>query len=209
MGRVVVLFSGGIDSTAALYRVLTEYPEFQVLVHHVKLMTSENRHQAEAIAVKGILKWLRKKQFNFRYEEMEFKSPYPLWDAHIYGMTTGAICMITNDITHFATGATYTTYDDQGRNVYPGPGEDHFKQIVSLHAGREIEVLPVFRNDAGEFLSKQEAWDYIPDAIKPNIWSCRRPEYSELGATRCHKCLTCRDLNQLKPRPRNNLTYQL
>jgi hypothetical protein len=207
--RVIVLFSGGIDSTAALHRVLTEWTDYQPIVHHVKLFTSENRQQAEAMAVKRILGWYKENGFNFNYVEMEFKTPYPIWDAQVYGMTAGAMAMMDKGITHFATGATYTTYNESGENIYPGPGESSFTEIVSDHAGRDIWPLPVFRNKAGEFLSKQEAWDYVPDEIKPYIWSCRRPRYNDIGAFRCGECLTCAEMKKIEPKPANHLSYPL
>jgi hypothetical protein len=164
---------------------------------------------AEAVAVKRILKWYKINKFNFDYIEMTFQTSYPLWDADIYGMTTGTICSMDGSITHFATGSTCTTYDKDGRSVYPGPNESEFQKIIDTHARREIKILPVFRDDAGKFLDKQGAWDLIPDELKPSIWSCRRPVYNGLGASRCHSCETCRDMNTLRPRARNNLMYEL
>ena len=207
--RVIVLFSGGIDSTAALHRTLTEWTDYEPVVHHVKLFTSEGRQQAEAIAVKRILTWYKESGYNFNYIEMEFKTPYPIWDAQVYAMTTGAVCWMDKGITNFATGATYTTYDDRGVNIYPGPGESHFTRLVSDHAGRDVWPLPVFRGAAGEFFNKQTAWDHVPDEIKPYIWSCRRPQYNDRGAVRCNNCLTCRELDNIEPKPANHLNYPI
>lgn len=209
MDRVLVLFSGGIDSTAALHRVFTEHKDLYPIVHHVHLESSENRSQAEALAVKRILKWYKAHGFRFSYVEMSFKTPYPLWDANIYGMTTGAICSMDKGITHFATGATYTTYSASGEQIYPGPTEAEFQNIVNVHAGRHVSILPVFRDKDGRFFDKQGAWDIIPNQVKPLIWSCRRPEYGGLGPTRCNRCETCRELNKLEPPAQQLLKYEL
>lgn len=207
--KVLILFSGGIDSAATLHRVFTEHGDLYPIVHHINLINQENRHKAEAMAVQRILRWYRTNKYNFDYIEATFKMEFGIWDAQVYGMTAGAIAWKDKSITHIATGTRYTTLNDSGENIYPGPGESGFNEVLDIHAGRHLEVLPVFREPSGEFTDKQTAWELIPDELKPFIWSCRRPIYNDLGATRCHSCETCRDMNTLRPRPRNNLVYEI
>ena len=42
--------------------------------------------------------------------------------------------------------------------------------------------------------SKQEIYDFLPDYIKFNTWSCRKPKYNTNGnAIECGECNTCKD----------------
>lgn len=45
------MFSGGLDSTYVLHKILTdqEYAEYDVHVHHMRLVNSEKRAAAEEI----------------------------------------------------------------------------------------------------------------------------------------------------------------
>ncbi len=55
------MFSGGLDSVYVLHKILIdpEYAEYDVHVHHMRLINKENRAAAEEIAVKNVVDYLR------------------------------------------------------------------------------------------------------------------------------------------------------
>jgi hypothetical protein len=62
------MFSGGIDSTAMLVKLLTEGTD-ELRVHHIHMQNREGRDAAEQRAVNSILSWCREHYRPFRYSE--------------------------------------------------------------------------------------------------------------------------------------------
>lgn len=59
--RTLVMLSGGIDSTAALWHVLHHPEKYgEIHVHHIHIQNIEARWHAEATAVKNILDCMKK-----------------------------------------------------------------------------------------------------------------------------------------------------
>ncbi len=61
--RILCMYSGGVDSTAVVYKLLTElkYSSYDIHVHHISMINLENKHDAELSAVFNCLGWLKKK----------------------------------------------------------------------------------------------------------------------------------------------------
>src|SRR3982751_1602058 len=62
------MFSGGLDSTAMLVKLLTE-GEDELRVHHIRMANREARDGAEQRAVESIVAWCRERYRAFRYSE--------------------------------------------------------------------------------------------------------------------------------------------
>ena len=78
MGRILVqiesgvttlaMFSGGIDSTAMLVKLLTASAD-ELRVHHIRMVNREGRDRAESRAVEAIVAYCREHYRPFRYSE--------------------------------------------------------------------------------------------------------------------------------------------
>src|SRR5215207_3573713 len=62
------MFSGGMDSTAMLVKLLAQSDE-ELRVHHIRMVNREGRAGAEQAAVQAILAWCRGRYRPFRYSE--------------------------------------------------------------------------------------------------------------------------------------------
>src|SRR5262245_37297436 len=62
------MFSGGMDSTAMLVKLLTTGSD-ELRVHHIRLQNREGRDGAESRAVEAIVAWCRERYRPFRYSE--------------------------------------------------------------------------------------------------------------------------------------------
>jgi 7-cyano-7-deazaguanine synthase in queuosine biosynthesis len=62
----LAMFSGGLDSTAMLVRLLTR-GEDELRVHHIRMVNREGRDGAEQAAVEPILAYCRAHYRPFRY----------------------------------------------------------------------------------------------------------------------------------------------
>src|ERR671919_1151716 len=71
----LVMFSGGLDSTAMLVKLLAESAE-ELRVHHIRMVNREKRHLAEQRAVEAIVAYCRRHYRPFRYSEsgLEFEA---------------------------------------------------------------------------------------------------------------------------------------
>lgn len=121
--RILCMYSGGIDSTAVLYKLLTDmkYISYDIHVHHISLINIENKHDAELVAVSNCLKWFKKKipnrkiLFTKNIVDFNFLQPiFPL-DSDIFSFVAGQIFRSCNPSVgmnvkydFFATGLTNT-----------------------------------------------------------------------------------------------------
>src|SRR3954452_24114617 len=62
------MFSGGLDSTAMLVKLLRESDD-ELRVHHIRMANQEARAGAEQRAVESIVAWCRGRYRPFRYSE--------------------------------------------------------------------------------------------------------------------------------------------
>src|SRR3954465_5519790 len=62
------MFSGGLDSTAMLVKLLEESAD-ELRVHHIRMQNKEGRDGAEQRAVEAIVQWCRGRYRPFRYSE--------------------------------------------------------------------------------------------------------------------------------------------
>src|SRR3954464_10759100 len=64
----LVMFSGGLDSTAMLVKLLRDTGD-ELRVHHIRMANKEEREGAEQHAVESIMGWCRDHYRRFRYSE--------------------------------------------------------------------------------------------------------------------------------------------
>ncbi len=189
------MYSGGLDSTGMLYRLLTdaEFADYDVHVHHLALKNRENRHEAERLAVHGTLAWLREqghRPFTFTQSEHDytFLKRYFVFDSFWYGFMAANIVTADPTIVHVAIGRTRSDYDaedgawltiaNRGRDVY------HATLPLELRHTRGY-IFPVIR------FTKQEIWDLLPAPLREMSWSCRIPSYVDGRAVACGTCPSC------------------
>jgi hypothetical protein len=69
----LIQLSGGVDSTYILWKWLIENPNEYCLVHHIKLINYEQRHDYEIEAIDKVLRWLDNKGLkNYFYVQNTF-----------------------------------------------------------------------------------------------------------------------------------------
>jgi 7-cyano-7-deazaguanine synthase in queuosine biosynthesis len=189
------MFSGGLDSTGMLYRLLTdpEYGEYNIHVHHVKMCNRENRQQAESIAVENIIGWFHNNGMsNFRYTEntIDFEflkhGNFP-WDSDVTNFVAGNI--VKNKKNTYKYIAFGRTKNDTNRTI-TSLSNDILEGVLR---GRPVEKIYPITD-----LTKEELWDYLPEELREYTWSCRRPKYIDGVPTACGRCVPCKDLKHIK-----------
>jgi 7-cyano-7-deazaguanine synthase in queuosine biosynthesis len=193
----IIPFSGGIDSTAALYLTLTENPDKHYLVFKVNLINGENgsRTVKEEQAVIAILDELRRMGIqNFTYRRLSYDysqlGPPPIWDSEAVNFAAATCVRAYPEIEEFVEGAIGDDYLQEGF-------QDRLDQIekvlylVSERTAEDLRIVFPLKD-----MMKYEVMKSMPDNILKLTWSCRYPEGAAMWQLkRCHKCATCKTID--------------
>lgn len=184
--RILLMLSGGIDSTGCFYKLVQEKANLHV--HHLHLDNPEQRYRAEAAAVEKILSYM--KNFGeFSYSESYHKYPEFngnfLWDSDIFSFTAGHICHAISTIQQVAIGMTAS--DKQ-----PGLNDRILRsaRVFAAFGTKAKKVYPV------ETMTKKEVYDLLPEDLRSLTWSCRTPIYQGGDIVRCGRCKACHELKK-------------
>ena len=200
---ILCMYSGGLDSAGALYRLLAadEYSEFRIHVHHMHLVNRENRWKAEKLATERTLKTFIDSGYRkFRYTSSthQYRSLRKrfIWDMDLCAFMSANLALNDRSIRHVAMGRTKTDVEEGGFNFNQRMerAQRIFKGVLSLD---EIEIGYIF--PVIDF-SKQELWEMLPEWVRRHVWSCRRPLYNSQGEPKaCGRCITCKDMAKHTP----------
>ncbi len=193
----IIPFSGGIDSTAALYLTLTQNPNKQYLVFKVLLINGENgsRTVKEEQAVLAILDALRNKGIqNFTYRRLSYDysqlGPPPIWDSEAVNFAAATCIRAYPSIEEMVEGAIADDYLQDGFDDRMA----QIEKILYLVSDRKKSELNI--TFPLKYKMKYEVMKLIPPSILSLTWSCRYPEGADnWQLKRCHKCATCRSID--------------
>lgn len=200
------MFSGGIDSTAMLYHLLTdkEYMEYDIHAHFIVLINKEGRHNAEISAAKSCVDWFKKNCRPFILTDNVidfsfFRGDFP-WDADVMSFVDAEIIInYGGDYKYVAYGQTKTdllTREQASENS--GTFPDYSKSIMLLDMmlkeyNKEVERIFPLKD-----MTKKEAWDMMPVDLRKSTWSCRKPQYINNVYVPCGVCRTCVQMKKEK-----------
>ena len=192
MKSILLMFSGGLDSLAALYLLLTDpkYAEYSIHVHHVEIINKEDRHIAERCAVQKIINYLHVNKYReFQYSESSVVIPsvngnIP-WDTDITSFISGYMASFVK-----FDGVAFGVNKDEALHV----SEKQSKRaeiIFESFSPHAIKIFPIVH------MTKKEIFEFLPKDLSAISWSCRTPVYKDGQIIRCNKCKTCRALSRL------------
>ncbi len=197
---ILLMLSGGIDSTYALFKYLTE-TSLPVHAHHISMQVEEEpRYVLEDAACKRIVNFCGGyRQFSYTESSYGFDLPYTGWDADVQLMVGARVA--ANLEAKRVTMVLGINADDMAREeVAERAKRDVLKnlwdaQIASIDAERRDRNNPVIHLPfKGAY--KHEMIQEMPTGLLRMTWSCRKPEHRE-GPTDagrdfpCGKCHAC------------------
>jgi 7-cyano-7-deazaguanine synthase in queuosine biosynthesis len=181
----LVMFSGGIDSTAMLVKLLTEDTD-ELRVHHIRMENREGRDGAEQRAVESILAWCGERYRPFRYSEsgLDFRAleAIPI-DYLSIAFVACQVAIDTPRCTRIAVGSLAADTDIENRSARQ---RRVFDAMYECYRARKLGeprvewIYPVYD------LPKAEIAAALPRELLDLTWSCRRP----VGGSR--PCLVCK-----------------
>lgn len=202
--RTLVMLSGGIDSTAALWHVLHHPDEYgEVLVHHIHIKNLEARWVAEALAVKNVLTYIKKHvPTPFSYSQSTIEVPHFgnqfMFDVEAMGFVTGYMTSRDTKITKVVIAATKTDFElgvdgsvmrgKRAHNAYHPDEEDHSARIKEYPQSH---------------MTKAEVYASVPPELAALTWSCRTPHYVDGKPVECGRCKTCKIEMRTVKRPKS------
>jgi hypothetical protein len=184
--KILIMFSGGLDSTGALWKLL--HSKEEIHAHHLYLVNKENRAKAEDKAVRDIIEYCKKIR-DFSYSESYHECPSYngnfMWDSDIYNFIAGTICLSLRSIKEVAIGRTKS---DTG---------------IERRADRGTKILQTFDPDIKKIypvgdMTKEQIYQMLPEELRILTWSCRTPIYDKDGIKNCEICRTCKEISKIK-----------
>lgn len=182
--EILLMFSGGLDSTGVFWKLINEKKDIHV--HHLYLSNRENRAEAESVAVKNIIDYMKKiREFSYTESFHEYPSYNGnfMWDSDIYNFVAGTICLSAKTIKEVAIGRTKS---DVGIEQRAGRGT----KILNILSPNVKKIYPV-----GD-MKKKEIYDMLPEELRKLTWSCRTPIYKDGDIEKCQKCKTCLEIKK-------------
>ena len=184
------MFSGGLDSTAMLVKLLGASEE-PLRVHHIRMANREGRAQAEQAAVAAIVDYCRARYRPFRYSEsaLDFGEleAIPI-DYLSIAYVACQVAIDTPGCTRIAVASLERDTDIVNRSARQRRVFDTMYECYRARKLGEPEVewiYPVYR------LTKRELAAALPRQLVEMTWSCRRP-VAEQGRYRpCGGCKAC------------------
>jgi 7-cyano-7-deazaguanine synthase in queuosine biosynthesis len=184
----LVMFSGGVDSTAMLVKLLAESAE-ELRVHHIRMQNREGRDRAEGRAVEGIVAYCRAHYRDFRYSEsaLDFSTleAIPI-DYLSIAFVACQVAIDTPGCNRVAVGALATDTDIANRSARQ---QRVFQEMYACYRARKLGepgmewIFPVYD------VPKSELAAALPHELLELTWSCRRPLE---GFRPCGVCKACK-----------------
>ena len=175
----LLMFSGGLDSTAALYKLLTGGSD-ELRVHHVHLINREARARAERDATATVIAWCRKHCRPFQYSESTLDLAGLQAIPIDYVSIAYAACQVAIDTPgcdRIAVGTLAADLDETKRKVSVSQRRV-FDAMYACYRARKLGsadlqwIYPVYE------LSKAQVVASLPEELRAAAWSCRRPPRS-------------------------------
>src|SRR5262247_4108719 len=187
----LVMFSGGLDSTAMLVKLLASPKEEmreELRVHHIHMVNREGRDRAERRAVDAIVAYCRAHYRPFRYSEsaLDFSDleAIPI-DYLSIAFVACQVAIDTPRCTRIAVGALSTDTDIANRTARQ---RRVFDEMYACYRARKLGapqvewIFPVYD------IPKAELAAALPRELRDLTWSCRRPVASAEGWLPCGVC---------------------
>jgi 7-cyano-7-deazaguanine synthase in queuosine biosynthesis len=187
----LVMFSGGLDSTAMLVKLLAETRE-ELRVHHIRMANREERADAEQAAVERIVAWCRSRYRPFRHSEsaLDFREleAIPI-DYLCIAFVACQVAIDTPGCNRIAVAALARDTDIENRSARQ---RRVFETLHECYRARKLGepnvrwIYPVYDATKAQLAAR------LPRQLVDLTWSCRRPVQESNGVFRpCGTCKAC------------------
>ena len=185
------MFSGGLDSTAMLVKLL-ESSRDELRVHHIRMVNREGRAEAEHAAVQAIVAWCRARYRPFRYSESGLDFAQLEAIPIDYLSIAYAACQVAIDTPGCDRIAVASLSRDTDIVNRSARQRQVFDAMYACYRARKLGepqvewLYPVYDCDKAQIAAM------LPPELASLTWSCRRPAAKPGGGFRpCGACKAC------------------
>lgn len=201
---ILCMLSGGLDSTGALYKIVTEdeYKDYHIHVHSMTINNFEERAPAEYKAVNDIRKWFEKNYpdrplvFDRSIHDYTYMGNNFIWDADLTAYMGAQIIRHSDrEYVGRVVGRTLTDHETSILHF-----DDRLRRALNIYAvtfgdcgkNQPETLIPVGK------MRKRDIWDMLPHDLRELTWSCRKPKRTGKNEyAPCGRCITCRDIREM------------
>ena len=184
------MFSGGLDSTAMLVKLLGEGDE-ELRVHHIRMANKEDRDDAEQAAVERIVAYCRDRYRPFRYSEsgLDFRGLEAIPIDYI--SIAFVACQVAIDTPRCSRVAVASLARDTDIENRSARQRRVFDAMYECYRARKLGepalewIYPVYRATKAELAAS------LPKDLVRLTWSCRRPVREGPAWRPCGACKAC------------------
>lgn len=194
-----VMFSGGIDSTYCLYKLLNE--GFNVHAHFINLHQSSIRYVMEQKAVISIIGWFNNNGYNIHFTQSIIKFNKRIPNIAVLGYVGIHVYLdhydfISKTEKNFKLDLVYGSEKD----TYGFSREDKkvqqiiFNSYFDYRKGRKPKLFSPILD-----VWKADMFKELPGDLIELTWTCRNPKKSGSRYIQCGECRPCkRNIRQKK-----------
>ena len=201
---ILLMLSGGIDSTAILHSLLTEekYQEYDIYVHHISLDNRQRRSPAEAEAVEKIVTYYRYvNHFDYTVSSIDTLSMNARWsgrfsfDMDIVCFMAAQVCLAKRNIRQVMLGVMADDFikaeTREGAALRYREAPNIFQAALYYYPEGKPRPQVVY---PAKNLTKKQLWDTLPEDVQKLTWSCRNPVWETSTPTTCGVCEPCKSI---------------
>lgn len=179
----LVMWSGGVDSTAGLVKTLRQTEE-PVIALHLHLATEEYRSAAEARAIEAMMAVLAERTFEYRDCSLDLNGAgiFP-WDMTAVCFAAGSLARGRADIDRLVIGTC------KGE----GHWKDRWERIEAFISGAMWPKRPIHLEMPCAQMTKAEEMAYLGREVAERCWGCRTPVGIFMPCGTCPTCKSYRD----------------
>ena len=186
--KTLIMFSGGLDSTVALVKLLEETDD-DIHVHHINYYNIEGRAESEKIATSKIIPYCQKiKPFTFTTTTQDYTEIFCPYDTHIVRFTAAQICRGNSGIQRCVSGHCK---DDTNPNTI---STAIFNAALSGNPDNIEWHYPCAN------MTKYDEVKYLEERhpeLLDMIHYCRKPIRVDDNWLSCNLCYTCKQMANL------------
>ena len=184
----IVMYSGGMDSVSLLWNLL-EHTEQDIHVHSIHIDNSEGRVKAEAKAIENTINYMRKNQrpFEFSSSVYSLKMKYP-------GGKDMTLALFQAMRAASGLGKAFNIVYTGDYNIGRDEGAEAQGVLNALSTTRRVKPiwLAPFEHMTYNSVERSKGiYLSMPEYLRNNYWSCRKPTELLSGFVVCGECHAC------------------
>jgi 7-cyano-7-deazaguanine synthase in queuosine biosynthesis len=184
----IVMYSGGMDSVSLLWNLL-EHTDQDLHVHSIHIDNSEGRVKAEAEAVKNTINYMKEHQrpFEFSSSVYSLKMKYP-------GGKDMTLALFQAMRAASGLGKAFNIVYTGDYNIGRDEGAEAQGVLNALSTTRRVKPiwLAPFEHMTYNSVERSKGiYLSMPEYLRNNYWSCRKPTELLSGFVVCGECHAC------------------